>query len=98
MSFLLLEEVKSVKLSDVGSGPLVHPERFSFRISTLHPISFNNSGANPFAAPPPISTTIFGLFSILPMIFLASSMYDVDRSVSTPIFFSKTSANCLFYF
>ena len=74
MSFLLLEEIKSVRLSDVGSGPLVHPERFSFRISTLHPISFNNSGANPFAAPPPISTTTLGEFATFPIRLDASSM------------------------
>ena len=58
MSFLLLEEIKSDKLSDVGSGPLVNIQKdFRLEHSTSHPISLNNSGANPLAAPPPISTT-----------------------------------------
>ena len=60
ISFLLDAEIKSDNSSDVGSGPLEHPERSSFITSTLHPIFFNKSGAKPFAAPPPISTTISG--------------------------------------
>jgi len=43
--------------------------------STSHPIFFNKFNAKYFAAPPPLSITILGVFSILPIIFLASSMY-----------------------
>ena len=60
ISFLLVTEINSDNSSDVGSGPLEHPESSSFSTLTLHPIFFNKSGANPFAAPPPISTTTSG--------------------------------------
>jgi hypothetical protein len=43
--------------------------------STSHPIFFNKFNAKSFAAPPPLSITILGVFSIWPIIFLASSMY-----------------------
>ena len=85
MSFLDVAAIKSVKLSVVGSGPLVQLSRFSLITLTLHPNCPNKFGANPFAAPPPISITISGLVSILPMSFSASSRYeDVIRS-SFPI-------------
>ena len=75
ISFLIDANDNSDNSSDVGSGPLEHPDDSSFRTETSHPTFFNRFGANPFAAPPPISTTISGLFSIFPMIFCASSIY-----------------------
>ena len=54
--FVLL--TNSSRLSEVGSGPLVHPSRLLLIVVTWQPISFNNLGAIFFAAPPPISTVI----------------------------------------
>ncbi len=86
MSLLFVILLNSVNSSDVGSGPLEQPKSSSFIISTLHPIFFNKSAAKFFAAPPPLSITILGEFSTLPMIFLASSTYVDFIFLILPIF------------
>ena len=50
----------------MGSGPLVEFSKLSLIILTVHPIFFSNSGTIFFAAPPPTSIVISGLFLTSP--------------------------------
>ena len=60
----LHSEIKLVRLSVVGSGPLLL--FMSFRVFTSQPIFSNTSFATFFAAPPPISRTVLEFSFIVP--------------------------------